>query len=603
MKAKNRMFCKPHSNSAFSFVIFTCVFFTVFMSDISLWQGVITAKYFWFASTMSIVSIVLPFQLFRKSNIYLTDVFVVLLIIYICINYACFGGQPNIHWWLTLLMIPLYVGIRTTSDDERFVHKFFVVVLMIVLIQAVWGMLQLYGFVHSYHNLYKITGTLFNPGPYSGLVAMGAPLALSFSSDKTLPRWEQWLGTATLFAATLVLLVTMSRSACLAAIFGSALIMWKKFQYQNSVLLSFKFVTRKVFFLIIGLLAVALLTGIYFIKKDSADGRMLIWRASMENIKKRPLFGAGYGNFTVVYGDAQAAFFIKQKRTKSQIMIADSPDYAFNEYLQIAVELGLIGLLLFLFVVVSPFINLIFPHKKSRSVRYDLIVLRILLFTFLVFATFSYPFSVLPLSILFVFFLALSAPASGSISFTLHIVLKVIIVLICFYITAYGVYQILHRRTAYYEWSSFRTIINENNYDESVQKYKVLYSALRHEKHFLFEYGQYLSKIGQYIESNKIFEEYLCYGSDPMVFNCMGNNFKEMGEFNKAENMYVHAMKIVPNRHYPLYLLMKLYKDIGQTQKAKTMATSLLQKPVKVHSMAIREMREDARKIMITSEE
>ena len=45
--------------------------------------------------------------------------------------------------------------------------------------------------------------------------------------------------------------------------------------------------------------------------------------------------------------------------------------------------------------------------------------------------------------------------------------------------------------------------------------------------------------------------------------------YKEMGNYRKAENMYIRALQIVPNRHYPLYLLMKLYKDNGQTEKAK----------------------------------
>jgi hypothetical protein len=53
----------------------------------------------------------------------------------------------------------------------------------------------------------------------------------------------------------------------------------------------------------------------------------------------------------------------------------------------------------------------------------------------------------------------------------------------------------------------------------------------------------------------------------------MGNNFKEMGEYERAENMYLCASQIVPNRHYPLYLLMKLYRDTGQIGKAKSIGT------------------------------
>jgi len=76
----------------------------------------------------------------------------------------------------------------------------------------------------------------------------------------------------------------------------------------------------------------------------------------------------------------------------------------------------------------------------------------------------------------------------------------------------------------------------------------------------------------------------------------MGNNCKEMGEYIKAEKMYLRASQIVPNRHYPLYLLMKLYQETGQVDKAKEMANTLLEKPVKVWSTAIREMQEEAKR-------
>jgi tetratricopeptide (TPR) repeat protein len=84
-----------------------------------------------------------------------------------------------------------------------------------------------------------------------------------------------------------------------------------------------------------------------------------------------------------------------------------------------------------------------------------------------------------------------------------------------------------------------------------------------------------------------------------MVYNYMGNNFKEAGEYVKAENMYLYAAQIVPNRHYPLYLLMKLYSERGQIEKAKAMAETLLRKPVKIPSTAIREMQEEERSVIL----
>ena len=82
------------------------------------------------------------------------------------------------HWWLTLLMLPLYVAVRMVAKNEKLRRRILVVLLVIMLVKAALGLLQLHGFARSYHNLYKVTGTLFNPGPYSGFVAVGVPLAL-----------------------------------------------------------------------------------------------------------------------------------------------------------------------------------------------------------------------------------------------------------------------------------------------------------------------------------------------------------------------------------------------------------------------------------------
>ncbi|MDE6349086.1 MAG: hypothetical protein K2L60_10685, partial [Bacteroides sp.] len=45
-------------------------------------------------------------------------------------------------------------------------------------VQALLGLLQLYGYAASHHSLYAMTGSFFNPGPYSGYLAMALPVCL-----------------------------------------------------------------------------------------------------------------------------------------------------------------------------------------------------------------------------------------------------------------------------------------------------------------------------------------------------------------------------------------------------------------------------------------
>ena len=86
-------------------------------------------------------------------------------------------------------------------------------------VEAVWGLLQIYGFEPSNHSLYALTGSFYNPGPYSGFLAMCVPLAL-YEWLKGKRIWKH-LALAALVLMLVVLPSGMSRSAWLAALVAS----------------------------------------------------------------------------------------------------------------------------------------------------------------------------------------------------------------------------------------------------------------------------------------------------------------------------------------------------------------------------------------------
>ena len=101
--------------------------------------------------------------------------------------------------------------------------------------------------------------------------------------------------------------------------------------------------------IVVGILLAILITGLYFYKKDSADGRLLIWRCSWEMIKDKPLVGHGTGGFKAEYMNYQAKYFEEYPDSK-YLMLADNTSRPFNEYVGLIVNYGLLGFLLFLFV-------------------------------------------------------------------------------------------------------------------------------------------------------------------------------------------------------------------------------------------------------------
>jgi hypothetical protein len=74
-----------------------------------------------------------------------------------------------------------YLRILRSSKDQTIQTLFAVCFILTGLVEAIWGLRQLYGFTGSQHYLYKITGSFFNPGPYSGWLAMVFPMALGYA--------------------------------------------------------------------------------------------------------------------------------------------------------------------------------------------------------------------------------------------------------------------------------------------------------------------------------------------------------------------------------------------------------------------------------------
>ena len=69
----------------------------------------------------------------------------------------------------------------------------------------------------------------------------------------------------------------------------------------------------------------------------------------------------------------------------------------------------------------------------------------------------------------------------------------------------------------------------------------------------------------------------------------MGKNYQSLKSYNLAEQNFILASHIVPDRIYLYYLLCKLHAENGKTKSAIYMAKKGLAKEPKVQSKAINE--------------
>jgi O-antigen ligase len=597
---------------------------TVFVVRHDMANGVASGKYWWFYCAMAAVAAagtVCGFLGSKSLRLRMVDFFVLLFCLWSLAVTWVNGGAGSVKFILLALLLLLYFYFRYYLSQRHggrggsYLLLFF---LLTGLVESVWGLGQLYGFWASQHGRFKLTGSFFNPGPYAGYLAVVAPVAFYYllSDYRALRRKLCWryypfylrwgLSAMAALAMLLALPATMSRAAWVAAAGGCGLVMAAK-NYELRIRrkkstgskncklpeevkpIARAKVRRTALLLAAVIILAACAVGAYYLKKDSADGRLLIWKIAAQAALKHPL-GVGLGHFAGAYGEEQAAYFASGQGSEQEQQVAGSPEYGFNEYLQMSVELGLVPLLAFVGVIALAF------RSGIRRRRYAPLGA---LCSLLLFGSMSYPFSVLPFTVALVLLIALCISEEEDVGRQrpkqkiLHRSLRIALLIATFACLS-------SRRAsceAYRGWQEAQMLHNAAMHQAAAEEYAKLYGELSYEIRFLFEYAQSLSKSGQHEESNRVLEQAMKISCDPMLYNVSGRNFQAQKAYAAAEKRFWQAAHIAPSRLYPYYLLAKLYAEMELREKACAMAKIVLTKEPKVDSRAVQEMREEMKQL------
>lgn len=195
-------------------------------------------------------------------------------------------------------------------------------------VEAVWGLAQVYGFTASNHSLYALTGSFYNPGPYSGFLAMTLPVCLYewLKRRKEKKTAIYYIALSVLVLLICVLPAGMSRSAWMAGAVSSAYIAYMHYRKEIHAYIRCHRRRTKVGAILLVLLAGGMLAGVYLMKKDSADGRLLMWKVSVRAIAGQPWRGYGWDGVPGAYGQAQEDYFSAGNYTETEERVAGSPE-------------------------------------------------------------------------------------------------------------------------------------------------------------------------------------------------------------------------------------------------------------------------------------
>lgn len=542
-KALKQIFSKYSYKSSLG-IVTILVLFTVFVPPIEVLSGEMESQWKWFS--------------------YTGFLFTIITILLVCSNIKIKFNFKDIVTW----------GLIITGG-----------------IEALWGLGQLYDLSPSNHTLFSITGTFPNPGPFSGYLALVFPLCLyeylNLKKEISKSLLDKIKYSIVLFIILLILCILpagMSRSAWVATLVSSLFIYGYQYSWISKLAIGYKQNKKRV----IGILSICIIVlilaciSIFQIKKDSAHGRLFMWKISYLAIKEKPFSGYGTNSFPLAYGKAQEAYFSKGNYAEWEEYVAGSPEYAFNEYLQIAIEWG-IPVLSCILLTIS---LCIWKGLKKKYIGICGSIISILIFGIA-----SYPLQLPAFIITTTFLLAVCIIGES----------KIRLLIFALIVGGTSIYWYKMNLTEECNsWISCHILYRSGSYQKAVKKYEALYPKLKNKAFFMYEYGHTLHKLNLYKASTEKLEEAAKLSCDPMILNIIGLNYQNEGEYSKAENIFIRSTHLLPGRIYPYYLLTKLYANpfFFHIDKMKYMSNIVLNKKPKVQTKKIDIMRKEVQEII-----
>lgn len=257
-----------------------------------------------------------------------------------------------------LLFFLVINNIKQKQQFDIFIQLFFFTSFVV----ALFALLHYYGLDPYLKDIRKLISTIGQKNWTSNYLAMIFPIVFSyFLLEKNNRKIIYYLLLSILYT---ILIIFQSRGIWISA--GLTLILGIFFLYKFKLINILKKNKKWLFLIFITFVLITIIystrnplnknantipqeiTSIYEDNFSSLNPRLLIWNTTLEMIKDRPFLGMGIGLFKMDYLDYQAGFL---EQNPNYLKYGSRSEEAHNEYLQLAAELGIIGLAIFLYII------------------------------------------------------------------------------------------------------------------------------------------------------------------------------------------------------------------------------------------------------------
>ncbi len=333
---------------------------TVFLMKAVFFQTVVFALF-----------ILLVVKKFLKKEPFVSIPLKVPMLLFLCLGFLSFARSPYSYAIFEELLrflsfFFLYILVLETVTN----HKRKAVVLdsltLVTFIVCVYGVLQRMGF-YLFNWIpaggLRISSFFGNPNLFATYLVAVIPLLFVLFLEKT--KLRKVIAGITLGLALVCLTLTGTRSAWVAFvasfIFFILLIRWIKairLNWENLL----RFGTLLLIILLLVVFNWNMIAGRILQVTDpfgSVFIRIHIWEVTLNIIKSTPILGTGLGTFQIEFPKFKYPDFDLEVRIENLL-------HAHNEYLEILAEMGILGLGIFLWLMIS-FFGYAFKYLKNKG--------------------------------------------------------------------------------------------------------------------------------------------------------------------------------------------------------------------------------------------
>ncbi len=445
-----------------------------------------------------------------------------------------------------------------------------------------------------------VTGMFANPAPFAiHLAALTIVAMLSSGQNVQLKRISNSLLYGTFSVGALYFIITsMSRSAWLGlggAVLGICFLtvftIGTKAWTQRKVL----------HFLLISTLCVCVIVSIgfqlYSMKKDSADGRQLIWQSTLCMVHDVWLSGKGLGNFSAHYPGYQAEILEHPDASLHYDNLAGDIRYAFNDLLQIWAEAGVIGLILFGVILTGTLRCLIQCGRKEKSTILGRGIIYSLIGSLLVLSLSglcSYPLQMIPIAALFWVTVAVSVSVYNANieSIKVHFgkecyLFGLTVLVMAVFIFHYGIVRL----KGYLAWGQYIAGVQPLPLKDSafdvLLDHPIYLHAVAKEARIQGKYGMAVYFLRKATDRSPY----------PGYYYELGQCYEQIGRVDSAWICYDKVQRSIPNLLRPRYLKARLYHRVGDTIRFQLATTEALGFQPKVVNPEVIAMQEELRQL------